>query len=124
MSDIPYEDEKQSAQWIHELFQRKVESLIVIFNYKSSRIDFQDQIYEYFLQHDQFNLSRLTLTRNYQDLFIEIFWLVSITIPSLIYFIEFFFYNSLTIKCLFGIIFFISYMIIQWMINQSVIKNK
>ncbi|CAF5095760.1 unnamed protein product, partial [Rotaria sp. Silwood1] len=45
-----------------------------------------DRIYDHFVQHDNFDglgLPEVPVVRNYSDLLIEIFWLVTIGIPSL-----------------------------------------
>ncbi|CAF1140090.1 unnamed protein product [Rotaria sp. Silwood1] len=61
--EIPYEDETKCGEWIHKTFQEK------------------DRIYDHFVQHDNFDglgLPEVPVVRNYSDLLIEIFWLVTI----------------------------------------------
>jgi len=107
-TDIPYEDEEKCAEWLHTLFQEK------------------DRIYEHFVQHDNFQglgVPEVPVVRNYSDLLIEIFWLGIIGIPSLIWFIKFILNSTLFAKILCVIILLVIYVILQLMINTSVIKS-
>jgi len=108
MSEIPYEDEGKCADWLYKLFQEK------------------DRIYDHFIQHDDFQglgVPQVPVVRNYVDLLIECFWLTIIGIPSLIWFIKFIFNSTLFAKIIFLIILLIAYVILQLMINMSVIKS-
>ncbi|UJR08668.1 hypothetical protein I4U23_012926 [Adineta vaga] len=108
ISQIPYEDELQCSKWLHQLFQEK------------------DSIYEHFLQHDNFaglDLSEVSVVQNYSDVFIQLFWLISIGCPSLIWFFQFIFHSTLFAKIIFSIAILIAYIIVQLMINMSVIKS-
>ncbi|UJR37542.1 hypothetical protein I4U23_030244 [Adineta vaga] len=107
VSQIPYEDEKQCAQWLHELFQEK------------------DRIYDHFLRHDTFDglgVPKVPLNRSYTDIAVEIFWLIVIGIPSLKWFIQFLLVSTWSAKIIFALVILIGYIILQAMINMSVIK--
>ncbi|CAF4358381.1 unnamed protein product, partial [Rotaria sp. Silwood2] len=85
-----------------------------------------DRIYEHFVQHDNFDglgVPEVSVVQNYSDLLIEIFWLVIIGIPSLIWFIKFILHSTLFGKIIFTLIILTVYVILQLMINMSVIKN-
>ena len=55
-------------------------------------------------------------------MFIQLFWLLTIGIPSLIWFLKFLLVSTWFPKLTFGIIILIAYIITQRMINMSVIK--
>ncbi|CAF0967516.1 unnamed protein product [Rotaria sordida] len=87
VSEIPYDDEEKSAQFIHKLFQEK------------------DKIFEYFVQHGTFdgagNPKALDLKRRKQDLIIELSCLILIGLPSIYLFILFLLYGSLCSQIIF-----------------------
>ncbi|CAF1153068.1 unnamed protein product, partial [Adineta ricciae] len=68
ISEVPYDDEKKSAEFIHKLFQEK------------------DKTFEYFVQHGTFagagNPKATNLPRRKQDLIIELLCLIFIGLPS------------------------------------------
>ncbi|CAF1177749.1 unnamed protein product [Rotaria sordida] len=107
-SQIPYEDDATCGEWIHKLFQEK------------------DRIYDHFVQHDNFDglgVPEVPVVRNYSDLLIEIFWIVTIGIPSLVWFGKFIFHSTLFGKIIFALIILMIYVIVQLMINMSVIRS-
>ncbi|CAF4182815.1 unnamed protein product, partial [Adineta steineri] len=107
VSEIPYEDEKKCGQWLQELFQEK------------------DRIYDHFVQNDTFDglgLPKVTLNRTYYDILIECFWLVIIGVPSLKWFLQFLLVSTWFAKMMFVLVIILGYVIIQGMINMSVIK--
>lgn len=86
----------------------------------------QDRIYDHFVKHDHFDglgLPEVPIARNYSDALIEMFWLVVIGLPSLIWFIKFILNSTLFAKIIFGLIILVAYAIVQLMINMSVIKS-
>lgn len=79
VAQIP-KDTNGCNDWVHQLYREK------------------DEIYDYFVRHDTFDgcgLSRVELPRNRLDLFIELFWIITIGIPSLFYFFRLFVTSSL-----------------------------
>ncbi|CAF3236758.1 unnamed protein product [Rotaria socialis] len=107
-SQIPYEDEAKCGEWIQKLFQEK------------------DRIYDSFVQHDDFDglgAPELPIVRNYSDLLIQFFWLLTIGIPSLVWFINFIIHSTLLAKIIVGSVILVIYAVIQLMINMSVIKS-
>lgn len=87
ISDIPYDDEEKSAQFIHKLFQDK------------------DKVFEHFVQHGTFdgagNPRATDLGRKKQDLIIEIICLVLIGLPSIYLFIKFLLFSSIYSQIIF-----------------------
>ncbi|CAF1097206.1 unnamed protein product [Adineta ricciae] len=108
IAGIPYEDESKCADWLHHLFQEK------------------DRVYEHFVQYDNFvglGVPQIPVVRNYSDLLIQLFWLLIIGFPSLIWFVQFIFHSTFLAKIIFSIIIFLAYVTLQLMINMSVIKS-
>lgn len=108
ITDIPYENESKCAEWLQQLFQEK------------------DRIYDHFVKHDDFQglgLPEVRVARNYSDLLMVLFWHAIIGIPSLIWFIQFILSSSLLAKILVFVVILIIYVILQQMINVSVIKT-
>lgn len=88
IAKIPKETD-ECSDWVHKLYQEK------------------DEIYEYFVQHDTFSgkgLPRVEVARNYFDLLIELFWMITIGIPSVYYLIYFLLTSSLLAQFVFGIV--------------------
>lgn len=107
IDQIPYEDETKCADWVHQLFQEK------------------DRAYDHFVKHDDFQglgLPEVPVARNVSDLLMVLFWHAIIGIPSLIWFIQFILNSSLIAKIIVFVIILIIYVILQQMINVSVIK--
>jgi hypothetical protein len=51
------------------------------------------------------------------------FWFLIVGVPSVIWFIKFNFNSTLSAKIILAIIFLVTYVILQLMINMSVIKS-
>jgi len=86
----------------------------------------KDRTYDYFTQNNTLeglDLPELKLERNWTDLCVELFWCIIIGIPSIIWFIKFSFTSTLLAKLIFLTIVSIVYIILQLMINMSVIKT-
>ncbi|CAF0861640.1 unnamed protein product [Didymodactylos carnosus] len=109
VTEIPYEDEKKCAEWLHKLFQEK------------------DQIYDYFDKHKTFeglDLPKVYVPRNYNDLIIELFWTIVIGIPSIFLLIRFLWTSSLTAQIIFLVIVIASIMGVRRMIDVATIKKE
>lgn len=88
LPDIPKET-KACSDWIHKLYQEK------------------DEIFDYFVRNDTFEgngLPRTEIPRNYYDLLIELFWIITIGIPSAYYAIKFLMTSSWIAQLIFFII--------------------
>ncbi|CAF0837496.1 unnamed protein product [Rotaria sp. Silwood1] len=87
ISEIPYDDDEKSAQFIHKLFQEK------------------DKIFEHFVQHGTFdgagNPKSSDFKRRKQDLIIELSCLILIGLPSIYLFIQFLLFGSLFSQIIF-----------------------
>ncbi|CAF2451074.1 unnamed protein product [Rotaria sp. Silwood2] len=87
VSEVPYDDEEKSAQFIHKLFQEK------------------DKVFEHFVQHGTFdgagNPKAPDLKRRKQDLIIELSCLILIGLPSIYLFIQFLLFGSLFSQIIF-----------------------
>ncbi|CAF2924638.1 unnamed protein product [Rotaria sp. Silwood2] len=87
VSEVPYDDEEKSAQFIHKLFQEK------------------DKVFEHFVQHGTFdgagNPKASDLKRRKQDLIIELSCLILIGLPSIYLFIQFLLFGSLFSQIIF-----------------------
>lgn len=108
ITQIPYQNEEKCAECLHKLFQEK------------------DRIYDHFVQHDTFDglgKPKAPSNRNYIDLTIYTIWIIIIGIPSLIWFGRFLFISTWFSKMIFAFIILIAYLIIQKLINMSVIKT-
>ena len=88
LSDIPT-DTEGCNDWVHNLYQEK------------------DQIYDYFDRHNTFeghSLQRIEIPRNYYDLIIQIFWMIIIGVPSIIYLVNFLWTSTFLAQMIFVII--------------------
>ncbi|CAF3779287.1 unnamed protein product [Adineta steineri] len=88
ISEIP-KDTEGCGNWVHKLYQEK------------------DQIYDYFVRNDTFEgngLQRIEVPRNYTDLLIELFWILTIGVPSIIYLFKFLLTSSFIAQIIFVII--------------------
>ena len=88
MSEIP-KDTEGCGNWVHELYQGK------------------DKIYDYFVRHDTFEgngLTRVEIPRNYNDLLIELTWILIIGVPSIIYLSKFLWTSSFIAQLIFIIV--------------------
>ncbi|CAF2446903.1 unnamed protein product [Rotaria sp. Silwood2] len=86
VSKIP-QDTEGCNNWVHELYQEK------------------DKIYDYFVNHGTFEgngLPRIEIQRNYNDLLIEIAWILIIGVPSLIYLFKFLWTSSFLVQLVFA----------------------
>ena len=91
VSDIP-KDTEGSGEWIHQLYREK------------------DEIFEYFVQHDTYEgngLPRVEVPRNYQDLLIELGWMLIIGVPSIVYLLKFLWTSSIIAQIIFFILIFL-----------------
>ncbi|UJR16396.1 hypothetical protein I4U23_003299 [Adineta vaga] len=90
ITEIPYDDEKKAAEFIHKLFQEK------------------DKIFDYFVQHGTFdgagNPKATNLHRRKQDLIIELCCLIFIGLPSIYLFIKFLLTASIFSQLIFFLI--------------------
>ncbi|CAF0812380.1 unnamed protein product, partial [Didymodactylos carnosus] len=85
ISNIPRGTE-ECSNWIHHLYQEK------------------DQVYEYFVQNGTFNglgLQKVEVKRNYQDLIIELVWVIIIGAPSIYYLFLFLLTSSFLAQLIF-----------------------
>ena len=83
-------------------------------------------MYDHFVRHDTFDglgLPRVPIARNLSDLCVVLFWLLVIGVPSLFWFVQFVLNSSFYGKVIFGVVIVIAYVILEWMINMSVIKT-
>ena len=88
ISEIP-KDAEGCNDWVHQLYREK------------------DEIYDYFVRHDTFEgngLTRVEIPRNYRDLCIELFWVMTIGVPSLIYLVQFLWTSSFVAQLIFLIL--------------------
>ena len=105
VSQIPYENDAQCAQFIQTLFQEKV----LIRSCRTQKIYSgllsQDKTFEYFAQHGTFegagNPRATSLTRKKQDLIIELICLLLFGLPSIYFFIKFILCGSLFTQMIF-----------------------
>lgn len=105
-------------------FSRKSQKINLLFLFKN--VSFQDRVYDHFVQNDTFDglgVPQVPLNRNLTDFFIQLFWLVAIGIPSLFWFFKFILFSSILAKLIFAVILLVAYLIIQRMINMSVIQS-
>ncbi|CAF3362079.1 unnamed protein product [Rotaria socialis] len=105
ISEVPYDDEEKSAQFVHKLFQEK------------------DQIFEYFLQHGTFegagNPKAIDLKRKKQDLIIEISCLIIIGLPSIYLLIKFLLFGSILSQIIFLFIVMAGFVGVRLMVQTS-----
>jgi len=95
-------------------------------SFLSKNVSFQDRVYDHFVRNDTFDglgVPQVPLNRNLTDFFIQLFWLVTIGIPSLFWFFKFILFSSILAKLIFAVILLVAYLIIQRMINMSVIQS-
>ena len=93
MSSIPIHDEKLNAEFLQKLYREK------------------DEIFDVFDKHGDFSslgVKKHILKKNKYDLYISIFWLIVILVPSLYYFLSWFWNGSLLLKLGFTATSFIS----------------
>ncbi|CAF1314506.1 unnamed protein product [Adineta steineri] len=90
IAEVPYDDEKKAAEFIHKLFQEK------------------DKTFDYFVQHGTFdgagNPKAVNLKRKKQDLIIELACLLLIGLPSIYLSIKFLLFASIFTQIIFFII--------------------
>jgi len=105
ISEIPYDDEEKSAQFVHKLFQEK------------------DKIFEYFVQHGTFegagNPKATDFKRRKQDLIIEIACLVIIGLPSIYLFMKFLLFGSIWLQIIFLLVVLAAVLGVRSMIQTS-----
>ena len=109
MSEIP-KDTEGCSQWIHELYQRK------------------DKVYDHFVRHDTFEgygLPRVKLPRNYDDLLIELAWILVIGVPSVFYLVKFLWTSSLLAQLIFVFLIFLGKNTSneRWHIHRSIDRS-
>lgn len=91
IEQIP-KDTDGCSNWVHQLYQEK------------------DEIYDYFAQHNTFDgngLTRVEIPRNYSDFLIELGWIVTVGIPSLIYLLKILLSSSVLVQATFLVIIFL-----------------
>ena len=83
MSSIPIHDEKLNAEFLQQLYREK------------------DEIFDVFDKYGDFSslgVKKHTLKKNRNDMYITIFWLLVILIPSIYYFLIWFWSGTLAFK--------------------------
>lgn len=147
--DIPYEEDSKCGEWVQKLFQEKVSYDIIDHDYRSyissqrktdTRILFtlsnvykmllnfylKDRIYDHFVRNDNFDglgVPEVPVVRNYSDFLTEVFWLIVVGVPSLVWFVNFILHSTMFAKIILTLIILAVYLILQLMINMSVIKS-
>ena len=104
MSSIPIHDEKLNAEFLQQLYREKVKfeyffKLFIKFKYLI--VSFQDEIFDVFDKHGDFSslgVKKHTLKKNRYDMYITIFWLLIILIPSSYYFLIWFLNGTFAFK--------------------------
>jgi len=109
IDNIPYDDDEKCGAWLHKKFQEK------------------DEIYDYFIKNGTFaglGLQKISVPRNFEDLFWELFWIGIIGLPSIVLLANFFIFYSFQAKLIFIFILVAAILCVQRMIKTSEIKTE